>query len=91
MFKDFTGWAIVITVAHGYPKHNTETSIAFGKTKNEMFDILKTEKSLIYNAIIYYVVDGIAEEVINYNAYKIEGEYKNRGEKNEKRIQRKNL
>lgn len=62
MFNNYTGWAIVITVAHGYPKHTTETYIAFGKTKTEMCDILRNEKSLIYNATIYYVVDGIAEE-----------------------------
>jgi len=62
MFQNYTGWAIVMVIAHGYPNHNTETSIAFGKTKNEMLNILKNEKSLIYEAIIYYVVDGIAEE-----------------------------
>jgi len=62
MFTDYTGWAIVITVAHRYPKYNRETYITFGKTKNEMYDILKNEKALIYEAVIYYIVDGIAEE-----------------------------
>ncbi len=62
MFNDYTGWAIVITVAHYFPKHEEEKYVAFGHSKQAMFNWLEIEKGNIIEAIIYYVVDGIAEE-----------------------------
>lgn len=66
-FRDFTGWVVVYKTATRYPEYKEETWI---ETSNSYKEIEKKRENAIteYNArecIIYYIVDGIAEKVIN--------------------------
>lgn len=66
-FRDFTGWVVVYKTTTRYPEYKVEHWIETANTYNE---IERKHKNAIYeynarDCIIYYIVDGIAEKVIN--------------------------
>ena len=66
-FRDFTGWVLVYKTNTQYPLYREDKQL---ETANSYKEIEEKRENAIheYNArecIIYYVVDGIAEKVIN--------------------------
>ena len=66
-FRDFTGWVVVYKTITRYPEYKEEMWL---ETANSYSEVYKKTQNAIQeyyarDIIIYYVVDGIAEKVIN--------------------------
>lgn len=66
-FKDFTGWTVVYKISTRYPEYKEELRIETAKTRIKAYNkaLNAIREYYAHDIIIYYVIDGIAEIVIN--------------------------
>lgn len=66
-FRDFTGWVVVYRTTTLSPEYKEEQWIEIANSYREAYN--KTQNAIqeyyARDIVIYYVVDGIAEKVIN--------------------------
>ena len=66
-FRDFTGWVVVYRTATRSPEYKEEQWLETANSYSEAYNKAQNAIQEYYarDIIIYYVVDGIAEKVIN--------------------------
>ena len=66
-FKDFTGWVVIYNTTTRYPEYKEEQWIETANSYDEAYKKAQNAIQEYYarDIVIYYVVDGIAEKVIN--------------------------
>lgn len=66
-FRDFTGWVVVYHTTTRYPDYKEESWLMVDSTYKGIYEKAQNAIQEYYarDIIIYYVVDGIAEKVIN--------------------------
>ena len=66
-FREFTGWVVVYKTTTRYPEYKEEQWLEIANSYDETYKKAQNAIQEYYarDIVIYYVVDGIAEKVIN--------------------------